>query len=249
MNSSLLVVVAVLGLSLVIAVGVLAYRREQARDQALRVWAATGGWQLVDEDDRWATAFSGPPFGAGDDRRAQDVCTGTRGGYGELAFTYRYATYRTVTSTGPDGQTTTTRQREDHAFQVVAVRLPVVIGPVQVVPEGFGQRFVTALGGQDVEIEHADFNRRQRVTAVSAKLATDLLSPRVVEQLLTHEDVSLRVAQGWALAWTPGRVSGPGVDERLDMLRAVVDGIPRFVWLDHGHDPATLASPLRKEAP
>ena len=71
----------------------------------------------------------------------------------------------------------------------------------------------------------------------------------MVEQLLTHEDVSLRVAQGWALAWTPGRVSGPGVDERLDMLRAVVDGIPRFVWLDHGHDPATLASPLRKEAP
>jgi len=248
-SSSLLVVLAVLGLALVIALCVLAYRREQARDQALRAWAAAGGWQLVDEDDRWARAFTGPPFEAGEDRRAQDVCTGTRGGYGELAFTYRYATYRTVTSTGPNGQMSTTRQREDHAFQVVALRLPVVIGPVQVVPEGFGQRFVTALGGQDVEIEHADFNRRQRVTAASPRLAADLLSPRVVERLLTHDDVSLRVAEGWALAWTPGRVSGPGVDERLTMLRAVVDGIPRFVWLDHGHDPGTLSPPLRKEAP
>ncbi|MEO7746207.1 MAG: hypothetical protein ABIV05_08270 [Actinomycetota bacterium] len=177
------------------------------------------------------------------------VCTGTRGGYGELAFTYRYATYRTVTSTGPNGQRTTTRRREDHSFQVVALRLPVVIGPVQVVPEGLGQRFVTALGGQDVEIEHADFNDRQRVTAASAKLAIDLLSPRVVERLLTHDDVSLRVAQGWALAWTSGRVEGPSVDERLAMLRTVVDGIPRFVWLDHGHDPGTLSPPLRKEAP
>ena len=249
MNSSLLVALAVLGLALVVALGVLAYRREQAREQALRAWAAAGGWQLVDEDDRWAQAFDGPPFGVGEDPRAQDVCTGTRGGYGELAFTYCYATYRTVTSTGPNGQMTTTRQREEHDVQVVAMRLPVVIGPVQVVPEGLGQRFVTALGGQDVEIEHADFNRRQRVTAASPKLATDLLSPRVVEQLLTHEDVSLRVAEGWALAWTPGRLSGPGVDDRLAMLRAVVDGIPRFVWLDHGHDPGTLASPLRKEAP
>jgi len=236
-------------LALVVAVGVLAYRREQARDQALRAWAAAGGWQLVDEDDRWAQAFDGPPFSVGEDRRAQDVCTATRGGYGELAFTYRYATYRTVTSTGPNGQLTTTRQREDHAFQVVALRLPVVIGPVQVVPQGLGQRLLTAFGGQDVEIEHADFNRRQRVTAASPKLATDLLSPRVVEQLLTHDDVSLRVADGWALAWTPGRLSGPSVDERLTLLRAVVDGVPRFVWVDHGHDPGTLQSPLRKEAP
>ncbi len=249
MNSSLLVVLAVLGLGLVIALGVLAYRREQAREQALRAWAGAGGWQLVDQDDGWATTFTGPPFGAGQDRRAKDVCTRTSGGYGELAFTYRYATYRTVTSTDANGQTTTSRQREEHAFQVVAVRLPVVIGPVQVVPEGLGERFVTALGGQDVEIEHDGFNRRQRVTAASPKLAIDLLSPRVVEQLLTHEDVSLRVAQGWALAWTPGRVSGPSVDERLTMVRAVVDGIPRFVWLDHGHDPDRLTPPLRKEAP
>ena len=228
------VLVLALGAALVIVVAVLAYRREQARHAALQAWAVAGGWQLVDGNDRWVEVFGGTPFGVGSARRAEDVCTRSRDGQTEVAFTYRYATYRTVP--GVNGAPPR-REREEHSYRVVAIALPVPIGPVQVVVAGFGERVVTALGGQDVEIEHAEFNRRHRVTAADAKLATDLLSPRVVEQLLAYSDVRLRLHDGWALAWDQGQLSGPSVDARLAMLRAVVDGVPRFVWLDHGHDP------------
>ncbi len=237
MSEQLVPVVVVLALALVVALLVLAHRREQRRRAAVAAWAAAGGWRLVGDDDRWAQAFTGTPFGVGQDRRAQDVCTRDRDGYGQLAFTYRWATTETVTSTTADGAPVTTRQRREHERTVVALRLPVALGPVQVVPADLGQRVVAALGGQDVEIEHAGFNARHRVTAASAKLAVDLLSPRVVERLLAFEDVSLRLRDGWALAWVPGRLDGATVDDRLSLLRAVVDGVPRFVWLDHGHQP------------
>ena len=234
------VLVALIGTLLVggfVLALVLAAKRENARRAALQAWAQAGGWSLVDSDPRWADAFRGVPFGQGSERRAEDVCERIAAGQRQVAFTYRYVTYETVTSTDANGNTTTHQQRRDHAFGVVAVALPAPLGPVVIRRERLGDRIMRAFGGQDIEVEHADFNRRYRVTAADRKLAIDLLNPRTVERLLAHRDASLRLADGWAVATDVGQLEVPFVQDRLSLLQDLLAGVPRFVWLDHGFDP------------
>src|SRR4051812_24847610 len=106
-----------LGFALVVLIGTLlvggfvlalvfAVKRENARQAALQAWTTAGGWSLVDSDPRWVDAFRGAPFGQGSDRRAEDVCERVVDGLRQVAFTYRFVTYETVTSTDANGNTT-----------------------------------------------------------------------------------------------------------------------------------------------
>lgn len=216
---------------------VLAAKRENARQAALQSFTQAGGWTLVERDDRWVGVLEGAPFGQGSDRHADDVCDRVVAGQRQVAFTYRFTTYETVTSTDANGHAVTTQQRRDHAFQVLAVALPAALGRVAISRERLGDRVLRAFGGQDIEIEHADFNRRYRVRAEDAKLAIDLLNPRTVERLLAHEDASLRVAGGWVVVVAVGQLVPAFVDDRLRLVADLLAGVPRFVWLDHGHQP------------
>jgi hypothetical protein len=222
---------------------VMAAHRERDRLDALALWTHAEGWSPPVDDDRWADAFTGAPFGQGDDRQARDVCTRSVAGRRQVAFSYRYTTYETVTRTDADGATHTERRRTDHPYRVVAVELPAPLGPLQIVREGPGQRLLTALGAQDVEIELADFNERYRVTARDEKHAVDLLNPRTVARLMTYPDATLRLQDGWALSWDVGALEPAFVDERLRLLQDVVAGVPRFVWLDRGIDPGVTPPP------
>jgi hypothetical protein len=216
---------------------VVSIKRENARQAALQAFVIGGGWSLLERDDRWVGAFAGSPFGEGTDRHAHDVCERLVDGLRQVAFTYRYATYETVTTTDANGHTTTTQRRHDHAFKVLAVELPRPLGPVEIRREGLGDRIVRALGAQDIEIEHAAFNRRYRVRAGDPKLAVDLLNPRTVERLLAHQDASMRLADGWAVVTGIGQLEPTFVDERLRLVADLLAGVPRFVWLDRGYDP------------
>ncbi len=239
MNVAFLPVIgfAIVGFALVAVLVVVGLRRERARQDALDAWAAAGGWARVARDQRWVGAFAGPPFGTGDDRRADDVCSRLLDGRQQVAFTYRYATYETVTRTDANGASHTERERRDHTFAVLAVQLPAVLGPLAITREGLMDRVARAFGGQDIEIEHADFNRRYRVTAAEPKHAVDLLNPRTVERLLGHADASVRLADGWAVLWDVGALEPAFVDERLSVVADLLAGVPRFVWQDRGFEP------------
>ncbi|MFC6007585.1 DUF3137 domain-containing protein [Angustibacter luteus] len=216
---------------------VLASKREKGRKAALQAFAQAGGWLLAGRDDRWVGAFQGAPFGQGSDRHADDVCDRVVGGQRQVAFTHRFTTYETVTSTDANGRTVTTQQRRDHAYRVLAVALPVPLGRVVVSRERLGDRLLRAFGGQDIEIEHADFNRRYRVRADDEKLAVDLLNPRTVERLLARDDASLRVDGGWVIVVDAGQLVPEFVEDRLRLVADLLAGVPRFVWLDHGYQP------------
>jgi hypothetical protein len=219
---------------------VLAARREKGRKAALQSFAQAGGWILAERDDRWVGLFAGHPFGQGSDRHADDVCDRLVAGQRQVAFTYRFTTYETVTTTDANGRTVTTQQRRDHAYQVLAASLPAALGPVAISRERLGDRVLRAFGRQDIEIEHADFNRRYRVRADDAKLAVDLLNPRTVERLLAHQDASLRVADGWVVVVDIGQLVPAFIEDRLRLVGDLLAGVPRFVWLDHGYQPGSV---------
>jgi hypothetical protein len=212
------------GFVLVLVVGWFGWKAAEERRRAFAALAASRGWQWVARDDSWTERFGGEPFGRGDDRKAENVLTGTYEGRPVVAFDYSYET----SSTDSKGNRTTTT----HRYAVCALGLPSWLPTLELGPESLLSRFGNVLGLGDVELESEEFNRRYRVTASDPKFAYDVLHPRTMELLLARPTVSLRIAAADALAWDDGRHSVTELDERLATLHAVLEGIPSFVWND-----------------
>ena len=233
MDAALPIALVGVVLAIAIAIGVLVWRAEQARRRALASWAGAHGWSYVGSDSSWVDRLAGPPFGKGQRRRAENVLSGTHAGLAAAAFDYAFTTYTTDSQGRPHSQ--------DHRFAVVAMRLPVPLGWVEVTGEGLAARLVKTVGGQDVELESAEFNRRFRVRAHDAKLASDVLPPRTMEQLLSAAPTDWRLQDGYAVAWSDVRLNLVELTDKLSVLGLVVAGVPRFVWRQHGYDPVSPA--------
>jgi hypothetical protein len=197
------------------------------RQKALQAWAAAIGWTWVGVDPSLVSRWQGQPFGVGSSRRATDVVAGMYGPYRALSFTYGW-----TTGSG--------KNRTRHTAHVMALALPAYLPRLQLTADGLGAKIATALGGQDIEFESEAFNRRWRVEARDAKFAHDVLHPRLLERLSSPQTprVSVRIDGTDILAWVPGATSQDRLAPVLGTLRTIVDAIPRFVWLDHGYDPA-----------
>jgi hypothetical protein len=220
------VVLGMLGVALLV-VGAWWFARQ--REKRLREFAAQIGWRYVGTDPNLRDRWKGMPFGTGSSRRVSEVLVGTYAGRPAVSFQYRY-----TTGSGDDRQT--------HTFHVIALSLPVWLPGLQLTPQGLGARLAMAFGGQDIELESADFNKAWRVEARDAKFASDVLHPRTMERLLRADarGLSLRLEGGDVLCWEAGSHDIDVLAARLGVMSALADGIPRFVWLDNGYDPAHL---------
>jgi hypothetical protein len=198
------------------------------RIAAAKAWAAGIGWTWVGADPSLASRWRGHPFGIGDGRRVSEVMTGPFGPYRCTLFTYRY--------TSGSG-----KERQTHVYSVLTFGLPAFLPTLELTPENLGTRIVRAFGAQDLQFESEDFNRRWRVEARDPKFAHDVLHPRVLERLVRGDaaGMSLRVEGTDILCWTVGTPDLDLVATRLGVMRSLVDAVPRFVWLDHGYDPAS----------
>lgn len=227
MTAILLVVLVALPI-----VGYLAYRswqQEQKRRELLLQWSANNGWTFALEDDTWCERWEGTPFGQGDHRRARDVITGTSGSRSFAAFDYSYETH----STDGKGNTTTTT----HRYVVTAVRLPAYLPTLQVTPENVLSRLGHVIGLSDIDLESEEFNRKFRVHCSDPKFASDVLTPRTMQALLGNQKISWRISGVDILGWYDGRLTPAGALSAMSTLGTVIDGIPSFVWHDHGLDP------------
>ena len=198
------------------------------RVEAAKRWAESIGWTWVGADDSLAHRWHGQPFGTGDSRRVSEVMTGPFGPYRGTSFRYRY--------TSGSG-----KNRSTHDFGVLTLGLPSFLPTLELTPENLGTRLVRAFGAQDLEVESEDFNRRWRVTARDPKFAHDILHPRVLERLVRGDTsgMSIRIEGTDILCWTTGTPDLDLAGARLGVLRSIVDAVPRYVWLDHGYDPAS----------
>ena len=201
------------------------YQQDQKRRAALAAFAAAKGWDFEPLDRRGlAERWSDPPFGIGHSRRVVNVMSGVVGGRPMLAFDYRY---KVTTDTGK------TRSTRTYTYGVCVLELPTYLPPLEVGPESVLTRFGNALGMDDIELESEDFNRAFRVRG-APKFAHDVLAPRTMETLLRSECRSWRITGREILAWDDGKHGPVEILSRLSTLEAVIDGIPDFVWKDHG---------------
>lgn len=211
----------------VVAVLVGGFVLERKRRERMMQFALMRGWAYADEDPSLVDRWTGEPFGRGDNRRARNVMTGTESGRPFTAFDYSYDTH----STDSKGHRKTTT----HRWSVCAVPMPGWLGTVQVVPESALDRVAGAVGLMtDIELESEDFNRRFRVSAGDPKLASDILTPRTMQYLLSVP------AEGWCtcgsdlVGFAQGRLDPAEVVRTCSVLGRVQDGIPSFVWKDAG---------------
>lgn len=209
----------------VVAVLVGGFVLERKRRERLMQYAVNRGWRYAAEDPMLADSIAGTPFGKGDRRRARNVLRGEESGHPFTAFDYSYETH----STDSKGNRTT----QTHRYGVVVVPLPSALGTVEVAPEGMFSRAAGAVGlVSDIELESEEFNRRFRVRASDRKLASDLLSPRTMQFLVSVQPEAWRVQGRQILSWHDGRLDPAEVVRTCAVLRRVVDGIPSFVWKD-----------------
>lgn len=213
-----------LGLVLLAVLGRLGAR--YFRTKELRAVARSIGWAYVETDPTLPSRWRGRPFGVGGSRRVSELMTGIYQGRQALAFRYSYRT-----SSG--------RDRSTSAFHVVALALPAALPDLELTPESLGARIAKTLGGDDIEFESEAFNQAWRVRAEGARFAHDVVHPRLMERLLRDDvrGLNLRIEGTDLLCWTPGGARWGALASRLEVLGAVVDAIPQYVWLDNGYDP------------
>ena len=218
--------VLLLGAALV-AVFVLGLWAQRKRHEAFRQWAAVSGWTYEESDQSLVNLSRDQPFGVGSSRTAKEVLRGTFESRAAVSFTYSW-----TTGSG--------KNRSTHTAHVVALALPTYLPTVEVTPEGLGAKLVKMLGARDLQFESEAFNQAFRVAASDPRVGHAILHPRLMERLLRGDALgaSWRIDGTWILSWESGRTDLDRLAARLGLLSAVVRGIPRHVWLDHGYDPA-----------
>lgn len=213
-----------LGIGLLVVVGGAWYGMYRVKQ--IRAWAAQVGWTYVGSDRSLARRWRGQPFGIGSSRRVSELVVGPFHGYRAMSFRYQY-----TTGSGKNRSTST--------FHVVAMALPTYLPTLELTPDGIGAKLAKVFGGQDLRFESVDFNKEWRVEAGDAKFASDVLHPRTMERLLQADarGMAIRIEGTDVLCWTPGSPRLDTVATRIGVMKALCDGIPRFVWQDHGYDP------------
>lgn len=227
-------VCAVVPTVLLLALVVAAAGQWNRRRELVWRWATEHGWTYADHDDAYASLQSGHPFGGAEDRRTSEVLTGQHGGLPAVSFRMVWPT------DGPGG-------RRSHEVHVVALRLPAALPTVEVVPLVAGDERLAAAGASPaLLVAHEGLAGAFRVAADHEETARAMLHPGTVARLLETGARVLpwRVEGLWIACWRPGSTDLAAIVPRLELLAAVSDGVPREVWLDHGHDPDGAAVPL-----
>jgi hypothetical protein len=132
------------------------------------------------------------------------------------------------------------RDEQQVRIHVVAVRLPMWLPTVDVVPETFGVKVEKATGAQDIQFESDQFNRAYRVQARDVRAAYALVQPVLMERLLRDDarTVAWRTDGQWVLSWQYGSTDLESVARRLGVLSAVAGSIRPYVWQQYGIDTA-----------
>ncbi|MEW6742277.1 MAG: hypothetical protein AB1486_05920 [Planctomycetota bacterium] len=143
---------------------------------------------------------------SGSDRYAFNVLSGTYQGHAVLAFDYHYETH----STDSKGH----RQTHHHYFSFFILRLPIPFPELAIGKESFFSKVAQAFGYDDIDFESHEFSRKFCVRSRDKKFAYDICHARMIEYLLSNEDLTrfrIRTARLLPGAAFGARGAGRGV--------------------------------------
>jgi len=216
---------------LIIVLSIRAARRRQALVQS---WADAHGCLYVQSNNAIVRYLKGPPFTGGWNAQVREFVKGqTRNGRVFCSFLYTYEE-----STGTDSQghsQTTTINRA-----IVIVRLPAAFPGLRLTNESLLDKVSKFFGGQDIELESDDFNRRYRVTSDNEAFAYGVLHPRMMEWLMGPASglAPLMIQGADMFCWREGIPDYNTLDAQLGAMDAFAGMFPQGVYEQFGMAPA-----------
>jgi hypothetical protein len=111
------------------------------------------------------------------------------------------------------------------------MELPGPLPRLEIAPHGTN-KLAGPNGGDDLDMESAEFNRIFRVATLDREYAHAVLQPRVIERLLEPDarDLSLTISGNCIFVWATPQADPDAAETRLNVLADVADLIPPFVY-------------------
>ncbi|MER6755686.1 hypothetical protein ABT235_16075 [Micromonospora echinofusca] len=194
--------------ALLIGVGIVAlivttHRQERERRERWRQWAARYGWTFVERPQlTWTDRVPGRSR-----RGVRFALTGTLQGRPVCVAEYAYT--ETHTSTGADGNQTTSSQT--HTYVVSSVWLRREFPTLAVAPRNAFSKLGRALFGSDTYATgHEEFDRQWRVAAAAPGQQT-LVGPTLIAAHLAGAVPSWSVRAAELITYRGGRLDDPAL--------------------------------------
>jgi hypothetical protein len=206
-------------LGVVVVGGIIGWRLDQKRQEALRTWAFARGWRVRPGGGE-GPLLEHPAvklFHLGHSRRCNCVIEGDLGGQPLQLFDYRY-----VTGHG--------KNRTTHQYWVAILNLPYPVRPLRIRPENPFDKVGEFLGADDIDFESAEFSRRFFVTADDRKWAYDIIHARMMEFLLASSGGhSLEFGSHELVVFNRGGGKAEHYEAAMALLQGIRDRIPDYV--------------------
>jgi hypothetical protein len=107
--------------------------------------------------------------------------------------------------------------------------------PVSFMREGFSDRLAGLVGGTDVDVESAAFNRLWRVKSPDQRAAHAMLTPTLIAFLteISDEGLAFQVDGDRVLLWDDGRDTDVDLDRRMELVERFVGALPSYLREHH----------------
>jgi len=198
------------------------YRELRYRSR-MRTFAVRHGWKYEEQSSYWSRRLGAFPFGQGSHRRDIYVLTGMFGGLECSTFVHEF--HMRIDD----------KRRTRHQFQITTVKLPFPMRRLDIVAESSRHKVSKWLGGEDIEFESAEFNKKWRVMAPDKKFAHDFVDPRMMERLNQIDAIGLniRIENDILYTWQSRRQPLSRLATRLGVIVGMVKRIPAHLYREY----------------
>ncbi len=194
-------------------------QRRKAFALDVRRFANARGWDYAMNAKELARAWATPPLSHVSNLSISPVARGA-GRWGAAGAAFAMGDFTTA---GIPVRTFQSHMAWAHLAEESA--------PVSIVREGFSQRAATLLGGSDVDVESAEFNRLWRVLSHDHRAAHAMLTPTMIHFLteIADEGLAFHVDGDRVLLWDDGRRIDVDLTRRMELLERFVGALPSYL--------------------
>jgi hypothetical protein len=205
--------------ALFIIIAVFGYISSMKRRQAMMALATRLGLKFYPNKDRdMARRYRFlDKLRAGRDRYAFNILSGGYQDHDVTAFDYHYKT-----GSGKD--------THHHYLSFFLLKLPASFPELIIVREGFFSKIGQALGFDDIDFESHEFSRKFCVRSKDKKFAYDVCNARMIEYLLSNDDLSIEIEDNILAISFNRRLSPEHIEPNLNRLIAVRSLLPDYLF-------------------
>jgi hypothetical protein len=159
---------------------------------------------------------------SGSNRYTFNILSGTFRENTVTAFDFHYETH----STDSKGR----RQTHHHYFSFFILHLPALFPELVIAREGFFSKIAQALGYDDIDFESYEFSRKFCVRSKDKKFAYDVCNVRMIEYLLTNDDLTIEIENNALAISFNNRLKPEQIEPNLNRLIEIRSLMPEYLF-------------------